>query len=235
MVTFLSKIRQSLQNQYRVSRYLAYAVGEIILVVIGILIALQVNNWNEGRKSQLQQTVFLKNIRQDLTNDLVQLDKIIDYQTKKLQVGTALSEELTHEKDFNKIENLFTTIQNTTNATFFANTGAYTTSGTSGVLDNLQPDSLKIAITTLYERYYKRLIYNGEIYDNRTDEIVILRGKYFNKLTGTLTNKEVINDSEFINLTSIALYNNGNYVSLSNSTKKEIEKVVSLVDENLKD
>ncbi|MCB0647861.1 MAG: hypothetical protein KDC49_14430 [Saprospiraceae bacterium] len=235
MVKIYRNIRQKLLSESKTGKYIKYAVGEIVLVVIGILIALQVNNWNEGRKSKLQQTVFLKNIRQDLMNDLVQLDKIIDYQTKKLQVVTALSEELTHEKDFNKIENLFTTIQNTTNATFFANTGAYTTSGTSGVLDNLQPDSLKIAITTLYERYYKRLIYNGEIYDNRTDEVVILRGKYFNKLTGTLTNKEVINDSEFINLTSIALYNNGNYVSLSNSTKKEIEKVVSLVDENLKD
>ena len=235
MVKIYRNIRQKLLSESKTGKYIKYAVGEIVLVVIGILIALQVNNWNEGRKSKLQQTVFLKNIRQDLMNDLVQLDKIIDYQTKKLQVVTALSEELTHEKDFNKIVNLFTTIQNTTNATFFANTGAYTTSGTSGVLDNLQPDSLKIAITTLYERYYKRLIYNGEIYDNRTDEVVILRGKYFNKLTGTLTNKEVINDSEFINLTSIALYNNGNYVSLSNSTKKEIEKVVSLVDENLKD
>lgn len=119
MVKIYRNIRQKLLSESKTGKYIKYAVGEIVLVVIGILIALQVNNWNEGRKSKLQQTVFLKNIRQDLMNDLVQLDKIIDYQTKKLQVVTALSEELTHEKDFNKIENLFTTIQNATNATFF--------------------------------------------------------------------------------------------------------------------
>ncbi|WP_026952516.1 hypothetical protein [Algoriphagus mannitolivorans] len=47
MISFFRKIRQKLLQQNRVTRYLAYAIGEIFLVVLGILIALQVNNWNE--------------------------------------------------------------------------------------------------------------------------------------------------------------------------------------------
>ncbi len=52
MISFFRKIRQKLLNANTVSRYLAYALGEILLVVIGILIALQVNNWNEDRKTK---------------------------------------------------------------------------------------------------------------------------------------------------------------------------------------
>jgi hypothetical protein len=50
MIQFFRKIRYSLMNQNQTGRYLKYAIGEIILVVIGILIALQINNWNETRK-----------------------------------------------------------------------------------------------------------------------------------------------------------------------------------------
>ncbi|SIO01259.1 hypothetical protein [Algoriphagus halophilus] len=49
MISFFRKIRQKLLSQNRVTRYLAYAVGEILLVVIGILIALQINEWNQQR------------------------------------------------------------------------------------------------------------------------------------------------------------------------------------------
>lgn len=236
MIKLFRNIRKNLLAEGKTSKYLKYAIGEIILVVIGILIALQVNNWNENRKTQQRQTIFLNNIKQDLTNDLIQLNQIIDYQTKKLALVNELKDELiaSNKKDFKKIEHLFTIIQNTGNNTFFPNTGAYTTSGSSGILDNLKPETLKINITTLYERYYKRLIYNGEIYDARTDDIAMRRGKYFNKLNSTLTSEAVINDGEFLNLTSIALYNNTNYVSLCNTTKNEIEKILIQIEKDLK-
>lgn len=54
MIIFFKKIRQKLISEYKFSKYLIYAVGEIILVVIGILVALQVNNWNEERKFNLE-------------------------------------------------------------------------------------------------------------------------------------------------------------------------------------
>ncbi len=50
MIRFFRNIRQKLAAENKVMAYLRYAIGEILLVVIGILIALQINNWNEHRK-----------------------------------------------------------------------------------------------------------------------------------------------------------------------------------------
>jgi hypothetical protein len=69
MIKFFRKIRQDLLSEGRVAKYLKYAVGEILLVVIGILIALQVNNWNEGRKERILERQYLERLVQDLQRD----------------------------------------------------------------------------------------------------------------------------------------------------------------------
>ena len=51
MIKFFRRIRQRLLSENKFSKYLLYAIGEIVLVVIGILIALQINNWNEDKKN----------------------------------------------------------------------------------------------------------------------------------------------------------------------------------------
>ena len=69
-------------------KYLRYAVGEIILVVIGILIAVQINNWNEGQKrSKLKQT-YVENLINDLTKDTIQINARLkeNYKLKKKQI-----------------------------------------------------------------------------------------------------------------------------------------------------
>lgn len=64
-------------EQNKTGKYLKYAIGEIILVVIGILIALQINNWNEHRKTRATEIIFLKNIEADLKLNLVSLDAFV--------------------------------------------------------------------------------------------------------------------------------------------------------------
>ncbi len=61
------------------SKYIKYAIGEIILVVIGILIALQINNWNEHRKSQLANLQILKRIHKELTMNLKKSNEVTAY------------------------------------------------------------------------------------------------------------------------------------------------------------
>ena len=75
MIKFFRKIRQNLLTKNKNSEYLKYAVGEIILVVIGILIALSINNWNEERNNFQKQKLLTKNIIEDLKLDFIHINK----------------------------------------------------------------------------------------------------------------------------------------------------------------
>ena len=70
MINFFRKFRQSLVTEHKFSKYLLYALGEIILVVIGILIALSINNWNENRKDRIKEHVILKSLKVNLNENL---------------------------------------------------------------------------------------------------------------------------------------------------------------------
>ena len=70
MLRFFRQLRQRLLTDNKFSKYLLYAVGEIVLVVIGILIALQINNWNEVRKDRQQSLVYLANLKADFENHI---------------------------------------------------------------------------------------------------------------------------------------------------------------------
>jgi len=71
------RIRQRLLSENKFSRYLLYAIGEIILVVIGILIALQINNSNESKKQRERELHYLKNLKTDLQLNIEHLDNYI--------------------------------------------------------------------------------------------------------------------------------------------------------------
>ena len=71
MIRFFSKMRLKLAAENKVGRYLRYAVGEILLVVIGILIALQVSNWNEQRKSNKLEAEYYCRLFEDLKQDKI--------------------------------------------------------------------------------------------------------------------------------------------------------------------
>ena len=70
MINFLRRIRRELINENKTSIYLVYAVGEVVLVVFGILIALQLDNLNENRKSEASQNQLLIRIVSDLDHDI---------------------------------------------------------------------------------------------------------------------------------------------------------------------
>ena len=70
MIKFFRKIRQNLLLENKTGKYFKYAIGEIVLVMIGILLALQVNNWKEERKNTSKRTSYLENLKIDLKKDL---------------------------------------------------------------------------------------------------------------------------------------------------------------------
>ena len=76
MIPFFRKIRKKLADDNKPIKYLRYAIGEIVLVVIGILIAIQINNWNEDYKSKKKERGYLINLQQDLKADSLRLSEL---------------------------------------------------------------------------------------------------------------------------------------------------------------
>ncbi|MBW2938057.1 hypothetical protein KXJ69_08060 [Aureisphaera sp. CAU 1614] len=99
MIKFFRRIRQRLLTENKFSKYLLYAIGEIVLVVIGILIALQINNWNENRKNRITEANYYCRILEDLELNEKLIDETSELITKKI----ILCKELI--SDINKIPN----------------------------------------------------------------------------------------------------------------------------------
>lgn len=77
MIKFFRRLRQKLLEENRFSKYLLYAFGEIILVVIGILIALQLNNWNEVQKLKETEKIILADLKSEFLENIVSADSSI--------------------------------------------------------------------------------------------------------------------------------------------------------------
>ncbi|WP_242157082.1 DUF6090 family protein [Aestuariivivens sediminis] len=84
MIKFFRKIRQKLLTENKFSKYLLYAIGEIILVVIGILIALSINNWNENLKNNRLKEYYLKSLMEDLSRDTLEINKVANWQRNEI-------------------------------------------------------------------------------------------------------------------------------------------------------
>ena len=82
MMKFFRKIRQNFIEKENLKRYLLYAVGEILLVMIGILLALQVNNWNEEKKSNIKTIIYKEKIIADLKLDTSNMNRLISLSTR---------------------------------------------------------------------------------------------------------------------------------------------------------
>ena len=76
MIKFFRHIRQRMIKENRFTRYFLYAIGEIILVMVGILLALQVNNWNHDRKEHKQEAKLYENLLESLTADSTDLLRV---------------------------------------------------------------------------------------------------------------------------------------------------------------
>lgn len=102
MIKFFRKIRQRLVEQSKIRSYFVYAIGEIVLVVIGILIALQINNWSEQQKIRAYEITMLKEVSAALDTDLALLDRNIPYLENALNSFCKLAiikNDITNSKD----------------------------------------------------------------------------------------------------------------------------------------
>jgi len=92
MIKVFRKIRQNLLMKGKTGKYLNYAIGEIVLVVIGILIALQINTWNETRKLSNQESLYINRLIAENRSDLTILSAEIERLTGNNEKIAAFSE-----------------------------------------------------------------------------------------------------------------------------------------------
>ena len=156
MITILRRIRQQLIKENQIKRYTLYAIGEILLVVIGILIALQINNWNENRKKRQQEVNILYQLKEDLIKNKKELQSIYDRQVDGVKAKDSvlffLENPISHKE---RLKEYLHNIQfpggvfNNANTTY-----KFIESGGINVLSN---NDLRGNITIMYETYFKNI------------------------------------------------------------------------------
>ena len=182
MIKFFRNIRQKLAAENKVMAYLRYAIGEILLVVIGILIALQVNNWNENRKEHLIEIKYLKNLKHDLQSDSTDL---VYYKNIRVGQANAAREliELAKTKnvsDVFKLDSLYTTVALWWE--FVPNNNTFDELRSSGNLKLLRNDSIKNLLLDLNKenedlvssRNHMRREYENYLYDQKNSLVNFL-------------------------------------------------------------
>lgn len=101
MLKFFRKIRKNLLSEGKAGKYLKYAIGEIVLVVIGILIALQINNWNEERKNRIKEKDILLEIAETLEVNAKTLDSSISWGNRFIEMRRTYLSIVRDKKPYN--------------------------------------------------------------------------------------------------------------------------------------
>lgn len=162
MFKFFNNIRHDLLNKGETVKYLRYAIGEIVLVVIGILIALSIDNWNDNRHDREAEKNYYRNLRQELQDDRRNIEGQIMFNAAyaaQYQYGM----ELINLNDRSQKDSLSTIAVNLVNYSDFDRRGnIYETTVNSGDIKLLRNDEIIERLRQLEETY---------LYINRMENI----------------------------------------------------------------
>jgi hypothetical protein len=147
-------------EQNKTGRYLKYAIGEIVLVMVGILLALQVSNWNENRKQVVAINNVLLEIKEDLIKDKLALDIVIQKRTEDFEAQKRIITVLENKAEFN--ENVHSDLGHIIlSRHFFSLSKGYNLLKELD-LGSLNDKSLRILLTKYYERDIPSLLQDTE-------------------------------------------------------------------------
>jgi uncharacterized membrane protein YiaA len=150
MINFFRKIRKKLADDNKPLQYARYAVGEIVLVVIGILIALSINNWNQIKSNQKIVDDYLDKISVNINSDLKKLETLINQRTEALTLCDTIvkyyeAKIISNPKLFEK--GFFSVFIETR---FRPNTNAYESLKSSGFMKNLKNSTIEEKLSSYY-------------------------------------------------------------------------------------
>ncbi len=168
MIKFFRKIRKNLLNEGKTSKYLKYAIGEIVLVVIGILIALSINNWNVEKIEKSNELKYYKNIKRQLNEDENAINANIDYNNLYLkQFNQAI--KIIEQDDRNIVDSLVSISVNLLEfSDFHRQSNIYETMVNSGEIKLLKNQQIIEALQQLEEKY----IFINKLEDTHSQAVI---------------------------------------------------------------
>ena len=261
MIKFFRKIRQRLLSENKFSKYLLYAIGEIMLVVIGILIALQINNSNEARKERTIEINYLKNLKADLLLELENNEGFSIYRFEKAKsctvlLNTTIPKTIEDVKNYtDEYEKVFIW------QGFVPNNNTFKELLGSGNLSLIKNDSIKNALLELDNfyadisggEYHMRREYEKFLYDRSVENTLSLsffdnsEPKYgFPDRLGIEDIPEsrheklikdaqwLYNDQIFNNGIRLAMMNNGFLADIHRNMNQNIQRLLESINEEIK-
>jgi len=244
MIPFFRKIRKKMADDNRplkpawpAGRYMRYAIGEIVLVVIGILIALQINNWNEIEKLKVRETNLLKELKTNLNTNIQNLEKDIEVQVIQASYIDIVQLHLEDKKPYNDSISYFIS-RGSPAPDVLLTSSAFETLRSSG-LELIGSDTLRQAIINLFEVDYPYLFQETKRLEDQIwpSVVVPMFQKHFrfrDNLAIPINYEALLNDDEFINMWSFR----GELRKGSTSRKivavEKTQAVIKLIENELK-
>lgn len=193
MIKFFQKIRQNLVLENKTSKYFKYAFGEIVLVIIGILIALQINNWNQQQNLNSEEKKILQSLRSELEENIVKFDSIYTYHKERDSILNRLIDLDPKLESFESQDSLIKKVDWTW--TFNPSRGIYNSIINSGKIELINDYNLKIRIAKLNDVIVDYLDDEEYALDYNSENVEPYFVKTFSFYKRQRTNKERIKDS----------------------------------------
>lgn len=203
MINFFRHIRKSLLMKNKTGQYLKYALGEVALVVLGILIALQINNWNENKKDRLKEAAILKELNKDFKGNLKQFKNVSARHFKALE-STKKFKKYIHHPNLILVKDSIAKyyFQAFDGVSYNPSNGVIESLIASGEYQLITNDSLRnyiISWKDVLQDYLENESYDGNLWTNKIEPYLIDNGDLVN--LGNPINLQLITTPKFTNLT----------------------------------
>ncbi|MFD1162747.1 DUF6090 family protein [Hwangdonia seohaensis] len=183
MIKFFRKIRYNLMEQNKTGKYFKYAIGEIILVVIGILIALSINNWNENRKDRNKEISILKALHKDFKNNLNDFNRIKELHINTLNKQNIVLRNIDKFPNPKAIDSIFNYGKNMFGGyTYNASNGTIESLISSGDINLITNDTLKnylVSWKDVLEDYSEEEIISQRLWHTAIEPYMIKKGLFY--------------------------------------------------------
>ncbi|MDO1502556.1 DUF6090 family protein [Winogradskyella maritima] len=252
MIKFFRKIRQKLLSENKFSKYLIYAIGEIVLVVIGILIALGINNWNENNKTQQVTNDYLERLLTETQINLDKVEKEIEIEQNQINASKKILDMFHQERKSLRSKTIDSLISIVFSANAIdINSGIFTEGINSGKIGNLKSEKLRTALYG-FVGLAEDLKRQEQIWNNDLNDVlgVFLYknfnyrnmdnsfGKYKDKIGTThfkdFNNLSLLNSMEFENHIDNRFYTNNGQLEIYQNLSSDLKKIENLIKNELK-